>query len=557
MSENPFSHRGPIRDPDYFYGRARETYETLRMLRHAQCISIVGPRRIGKTSLLLHFFNSDVRERHGLEEKYLFVYVDCQSMGNLDKSQLYQWLWGEAKRALAEWGEAGDWTDSISGFREFREAVMAAGDRGYKLVFFLDEFETIATNSHLDRDAFNDLRSLVPAVVYVTASQDPLIDLSYTHKDIVSSPFFVVFEQIYLGFLTPGEAEEMISGLLGMAEQEDFFTEEELIFVFEIAGYHPFFLQLACYHLFDRKMERGKLAAEDYGVVRRQYAESAKGFFRYIWKNLKGGEQGAVRLVCGGETDQIRDEQRGRLKRECLLHNNSIFSSVFAEFVEGQVPRTRAVEKTKRRGVPKQFKKASVALVVILSVVLFSAMFAGFDLSHLTLRTLVALAVTLFVLSVVLTGPDLLDLVLKTLGVENVTPISMQNAPGEILAKVYSPKLLLVGEAECIRVQPYGSEEPEFEVVVDPSSSDVAITQEGNAYEIECKSTDNVFSRSKPIRLKIKATVPAGVATASVTVKTNHFISLLARVGTLLGSVGFSFSAKKLWEWLRAIGERK
>jgi hypothetical protein len=285
-------------------------------------------------------------------------------MGGLDKPQFYQWLWGEAKRALAEQGEAGDRADSISGFREFREAVMAAGNKGYKLVFFLDEFETIATNSHLDQDAFNDLRSLARTVVYVTASQDRLSDLSYPHRDILSSPFFNVFGEIYLGFLTPEEAEEMISGLLGMAEQEDLFTEQDLTFVFEIASYHPFFLQLACYHLFDRKMERGKLAAEDYGVVRRQYAESARSFFRYIWNHLKEGEQGAVRLVCEGKADQIRDEQRRRLERECLLYNGAIFSSVFAEFVREQVTVAGWGEEYKGGAEKKSKGKAGVEVAV-------------------------------------------------------------------------------------------------------------------------------------------------------------------------------------------------
>ena len=53
--ENPFFHRGPIRDRRYFFGRESETRRALQMLRQDQCVSIVGPRRIGKTSYLFRF----------------------------------------------------------------------------------------------------------------------------------------------------------------------------------------------------------------------------------------------------------------------------------------------------------------------------------------------------------------------------------------------------------------------------------------------------------------------------------------------------------------------
>ena len=47
--ENPFFHRGPIRDPEYFYDRHKETRYALRMLSNRQSVSVIGPRKIGKT----------------------------------------------------------------------------------------------------------------------------------------------------------------------------------------------------------------------------------------------------------------------------------------------------------------------------------------------------------------------------------------------------------------------------------------------------------------------------------------------------------------------------
>jgi hypothetical protein len=55
-TENPFFHRGPIHDPDYFFGRQHLLDEVLHFLRHRQSMAIVGPPRIGTTSFLLQLW---------------------------------------------------------------------------------------------------------------------------------------------------------------------------------------------------------------------------------------------------------------------------------------------------------------------------------------------------------------------------------------------------------------------------------------------------------------------------------------------------------------------
>jgi hypothetical protein len=371
--ENPFFHRGPIRDRRYFFGRTRETRRAFQMLRNSQCVSIVGPRRVGETSLLFHLCDPAVQERHGLGEEYLFVYIDCQGMGNLDKPRFYRAVWVGIQRALVERGEADclaeimpgwdvrgghaiDTTSmetaggrplhgrSLPDFNGLRSAVTAIRERGYKLTFLFDEFEVAAQNHNLDKDLFSDLRSLVPAVVYVTASQDSLYDLTYPDRGVLSSPFFNIFEEIRLGLMRRGEAEEMVGGLLGMTGAAELFTREGLAFVFEVGGYYPFFLQLACYHLFEQKMERGELTAADYERVRQRFAEDAEPHFRYAWKNLDVGEQEAARLVCDGGIGQLDGDRKRRLERKCILYGDGFFSSVFTEFVRRQMAGTGAGE---------------------------------------------------------------------------------------------------------------------------------------------------------------------------------------------------------------------
>jgi len=338
--ENPFFHRGPIWDRRYFYGRVKETRQALQMLRHGQCVSIVGPRRIGKTSLLFHLCDPEVQKGYGLREECLCVYIDCQSaLGALfDRQQFYQWLWQEAKRALTKRGKAEGWAESISGFSGFREAMIMLQEKGYKPAFLFDEFDTIAKNLYFDKDLFSNLRSLVPTVTYATASHHSLYNLTYADRSVLSSPFFNLFSKMYLGFLRPKEAEGMVWGPLIMMVQGDLFTEEDLVFIFELGGYHPFFLQLACYLLFEQKMERRELAEADYESVRKHYTEQAEPHFRYAWRNMDAEErEAAIRLMCKDGVSLLNDEQKRRLERKCILYDNAIFSSVFAEFVQRQM----------------------------------------------------------------------------------------------------------------------------------------------------------------------------------------------------------------------------
>ena len=76
--ENPYVQRNAIREPDYFFGRTQETREILNYLARGQSVSIVGPRRIGKTSLLLHLSRSLEKIKTDPAAKHSFVFLNCE-----------------------------------------------------------------------------------------------------------------------------------------------------------------------------------------------------------------------------------------------------------------------------------------------------------------------------------------------------------------------------------------------------------------------------------------------------------------------------------------------
>src|SRR6185312_10158960 len=90
---NPFTYGNPISDPRRFFGRAREVEQIFGRLRNEEfeSSSLVGDRRIGKTSLLNHLADPGVRAAHSLGPgRYNFVYVDLQMV---DKAMGPDQLW--------------------------------------------------------------------------------------------------------------------------------------------------------------------------------------------------------------------------------------------------------------------------------------------------------------------------------------------------------------------------------------------------------------------------------------------------------------------------------
>jgi hypothetical protein len=161
--------------------------------------------------------------------------------------------------------------------------------------------------------------------------------LPYADRSVLTSPFFGIFEEIHLGLLKPQEAREMVLGLAQMVKQGNLFAEDDLQFLIQVAGCHPLFLQIACYALFERKMERRKLTADDYDSVRWEYAQDVERHFQYIWNHLKEKEREAAWLVGTGRTKQIPKSTKQSLQRKCVLDGDAFFSSAFAGFLTAKI----------------------------------------------------------------------------------------------------------------------------------------------------------------------------------------------------------------------------
>ena len=328
--DNPYIFRGPVHDPEMFFGRTHELNEIAAFLRGNQSISIVGPRKIGKTSLLFHLMRPEVWPDLGLGEDILFVYLDCEVLGEGGHEEILGQFAGEIASVLDERGlppepaleRAMDKPSRLS----FEGAIRKLNRRGLRVVLILDEFERLSTNANLDVNFFNALRSAAGRykLAFLTGSARPLIQLTYSGKsqEILSSPFFNIFAPLFLGLLPENEARQLIRGPVekpgfsaGAATKPGFFPPATEDFIYALVGGHPLALQVACFHAFD--------APDDTAEIERRTTLELAPHFQYYWHNLTPAEQNTLRQLASAAARASSDTTlRGVLRdlvQKCLL----------------------------------------------------------------------------------------------------------------------------------------------------------------------------------------------------------------------------------------------
>ena len=172
-----------------------------------QSVSIVGPARSGKTALVEKLMCGAGRARLGLDSRHVLVMLSCEALAADSPPETFGRLAEGIAAAVASAGLQPEPALAVAtaqlGRASFEAAVRQLGRRGLRVVLILDDFERLAENGRLDLTFFNVLRSIATRyqVVYVTASRQPLIELTYAGRadNVVSSPFFNIFAPIRLG----------------------------------------------------------------------------------------------------------------------------------------------------------------------------------------------------------------------------------------------------------------------------------------------------------------------------------------------------------------------
>lgn len=314
-SDNPFYHRGALRQADFFYGREAEIAQVLGLLRNGQSVSLIGPRRIGKSSLLIHLVRPEIRGPMQLgPNQALFVLLDCQEFGGSPPEELYEAIFDGLLDAATEAGLTVKETHSPGTYRAIDRLLHQISGQETAVVILLDEFELLAANPQLTPYFFARLRGLTTkyGLAFLTASQRPLFDIT-TEEEILSSPFFNIFVTLPLGLFSPAEARGLMQQRVTGTRYS--FAQELVNHLLNLVGPHPFFLHIAGYHAY-QAIEQGLLNSQaDYFQLDNAIEIEADSHLGYLWQNLSADEQYAL-AIADGPVDSLR-----LLEQQCLLQS--------------------------------------------------------------------------------------------------------------------------------------------------------------------------------------------------------------------------------------------
>jgi hypothetical protein len=315
---NPYWNRLAVDDPKAFFGRQQERERLIELISRGQPVSIVGQRRIGKTSLLRSLGFPDLRE---WTEKMRIMTLDGSYFEASDEQGFLGFLLDQMAEEL-----------NISPLPVQREslfeAAKAAQKQGVQLVILMDEFDLIAYNPKIAESAlFPFLRALVQQfrISIVLVSRDGRLE-PLLHDSGVGSPFWNIFTGFSLGSLLPEDADLLIRQPAMLCNKP--FSDDQIQEISMLGGLHPFFLNIACTHAFNG----------DWGEeLKAQFFREAFPHFDYLVNQLNKHDLKALRDCASGSQKLDARVQADLVRRGLLVARPNeppvVFSSVFAELL--------------------------------------------------------------------------------------------------------------------------------------------------------------------------------------------------------------------------------
>lgn len=243
---NPFTNRGMITKPNEFVGRQREINDILARISNRNSASVVGERRIGKSSLLYYIFLTGNKRLNDYDKnRFRFIYLDFLDprLSNPEKFTSYVLekldLHFEINRLKSD--PLIELADKLDDLRK----------RNTLPILLFDEFEKIVNKKELfNDDFFEAMRSFCSSglMAIVTATQRSLKDI--TDQGGLTSPLWNIFAGISLGeFTVDDDLNEPALFLTHFWKGGLKPTNKEKAYLVSYASAHPLVMQVVSYHV--------------------------------------------------------------------------------------------------------------------------------------------------------------------------------------------------------------------------------------------------------------------------------------------------------------------
>ncbi|MBP5976875.1 ATP-binding protein [Brasilonema sp. CT11] len=265
VPSNPFVAGGMLDNPQLFVGRKDELHAIASRMSGVQptSVNVVGEKRIGKSSLLYHFFQT-WEQRVQDPSRYVVIYLSLQSVVCQREEDFYvavaqELLRRPAVRAIPSLMTALKVNPLnrlafSTAIAQFKNQIQNQNNnqnqnqnQNLLPVLCLDDFKTLfQNNSEFDDGFYNNLRSLMDSnsLMLVVASQKELDFYARRHQ--LTSSFFNLGHVLKLKELSEEEVTELVllpSNTVPHAQPALGMHEQNL--TRQLGGRHPFLLQLA------------------------------------------------------------------------------------------------------------------------------------------------------------------------------------------------------------------------------------------------------------------------------------------------------------------------
>ena len=372
VASNPFLNRTKITNPEEFFGREDIVENIVRCLTYPepQSVAVVGERRYGKSSLLSMVDFVFRHKRCGkpilpakyndvlkmVDNKTVSVFIDPEEFVINDPDG-FTWVVIDElvmqAPELAKFLEGRLASDAVPGRPRRRPEILlnhllrSATAEGYRFVFLIDEFELLARSPKLrDVNYLHYLRGISDnyALAYVTASRRSPSEVS-TEMDPAGSPFDNNFiKTLYLGLLQDADCTELIRGNLARLGKDHVeFTPAEEDQVIRLSGRHPYFLKMACSHLF----EWARQHRPTHWSWVEGYQQEANEEFKRMWMALGDREKNWLLRAMHSSGIGIQEAKvhqaldslrlRGLLQEDRQTGSLVLFASSFSDYLQGYV----------------------------------------------------------------------------------------------------------------------------------------------------------------------------------------------------------------------------
>ncbi len=340
--DNPYIIGSPVKDPGNFYGRKDEVREIISNIKKCLSTSLIGERGIGRTSLLRYISHPNVVSTYSNSGDCVVLYLGFGGFTQSLKEQFWNSVFIEIEKRVSKSGRLKNLSKKGNlSTLDIYEFFGELHDNNVEIVFCCDEFDAVTRNPHFDLDFFDSLRHLSQTydVTFITASKKNLKELTFSGEQ-TTSPFFNIFYNMRIGFYKKEEAEELIltpSKIAGIK-----FNNEDVDFVFDVAHYHPFFIQAACYEVFEHRLTEQKIKGEMleptiYTRLKNMLYKKVKDHLDYYWNPLEEDEKKKLKELCKSPKNSTEEDSITEILKDiCLIKDENgkykLFSSLFQKF---------------------------------------------------------------------------------------------------------------------------------------------------------------------------------------------------------------------------------